>query len=71
MTSRSRPPCRPRMRGLQGQTRHFSSYTTSWDTAVHQGGEYPGKGPFDIRRIGRSHSEAQRIDVGDTNRGLI
>jgi hypothetical protein len=46
MTSRSRPPCRPRMRGLQGKTRHFSSYTTSWDTAVSD----PVYAPF-MRRL--------------------
>jgi hypothetical protein len=45
MTSRSRPPGRPRMRGLPGKTRRLSSYTTSWDTArLHLHNTLPGPG---------------------------
>ena len=37
MTSRSRPPGRPRMRGLPGKPKHISSYTTSRDAARNRG----------------------------------
>jgi hypothetical protein len=37
MTTRSRPPCRPRMRGLQGKPKRLSSYTTSRDATAFIG----------------------------------